>query len=671
MKTAEAKTASVARMQKANQSFFSKEAEGNFFGSNNARKPSFFKSPTAYGINSSAKLQTKLTIGQHNDKYEQEADSMADTVVQRLNAPGVLVKNETVQTKPLATSIVPLVQTKCTHCEEEEKLQTKMDETSAVTASPTIESNLYASKGNGRSLSDVTKLQMENAFGADFSGIRIHNDSSAVQMNKDLQAQAFTHEHDIYFNAGKYDTNSTTGKHLLAHELTHTIQQGASLLIRKQPALKKNTEIDARKTAPAIQRSMGFEFQTRNKITTNQDRKFPRKFGKYFHKGKTGVEMQTDTGSVLEFETAPFRTWSKLEAQIQEAVDIVRAINNSFGEDPVFSWNEEHRRSKMFTFSEEKRMEKLIPLKKGEQLKVDIRDPEFVAAIQSSEGLALSQYESLLREHEKPEFIDPVINDANGILDAAKKANKKIGATVNTDNLRGFLQVIVNYITRGQEVLSTPAHVSPVKARFRLMHRTSFSSMFNSLLGADEKTLFKYIIANNVIPKTLKLDANDPLFAEGYWGHFDNMMALFQDGKITALSTEDKEDIHDCASKVKPPPHIDASKCGKNVPQSNITINQWLLSIISKDIDLLSPPHRGASSMGKLKVPSKGEEKQLAIFETRGYRRDRTQPFYKWVDFAETLFQQAAECRKRPDTGTDLIYDGTNRFTWGLCLFPD
>jgi len=65
----------------------------------------------------------------------------------------------------------------------------------------------------------------EPRFGVDFSGVRVHTDSNAVQMNRELNAQAFTHGRDIYFGAGKYNLGTTSGKRLLAHELTHVVQQ--------------------------------------------------------------------------------------------------------------------------------------------------------------------------------------------------------------------------------------------------------------------------------------------------------------------------------------------------------------------------------------------------------------------------------------------------------------
>ncbi len=66
---------------------------------------------------------------------------------------------------------------------------------------------------------------MEPRFGTDFSNVKVHTDSSAVQMNQDIQAQAFTHGQDIYFNSGKYSPDTNEGKSLLAHELTHVVQQ--------------------------------------------------------------------------------------------------------------------------------------------------------------------------------------------------------------------------------------------------------------------------------------------------------------------------------------------------------------------------------------------------------------------------------------------------------------
>ncbi len=203
-------------------------------------------------------IQPKLSIGKLGDKHEVEADAMADKVVNSTTSQGAVQKMESteedVQQKPLAASITPLiqkqseaseeenVQAKCADCDQEEKVQ-RMEEEENVqrmeeeeeavqtkpegknNASPKVESSLKNSKGNGRRMSKSVKNDMESGFGADFSQVKIHTDDNAVQMNKQLKAQAFTHGNDVYFNQGKYNPSSAEGKHLLAHELTHTIQQ--------------------------------------------------------------------------------------------------------------------------------------------------------------------------------------------------------------------------------------------------------------------------------------------------------------------------------------------------------------------------------------------------------------------------------------------------------------
>ena len=174
-------------------------------------------------------LQRKLTIGSANDAYEQEADRVADQVV----------KMDTVQTDATPTTGA-LVQRKCAACEHDEHVQKKplattisplIQKTAAATgtdggtASNAITNQINASKGNGHTMDNSTQHFMESRFGNDFSGVRIHTGSQAIQMSRDLNAQAFTVGNDIYFNEGKYNPDSTQGKHLLAHELTHTIQQ--------------------------------------------------------------------------------------------------------------------------------------------------------------------------------------------------------------------------------------------------------------------------------------------------------------------------------------------------------------------------------------------------------------------------------------------------------------
>ena len=91
---------------------------------------------------------------------------------------------------------------------------------------PTVVDDAIRSGGNP--LDGETRSFMENRFGYDFSNVKIHNDSLAASSARSIQALAYTHGNNIVFNEGQYAPGTTSGRRLLAHELTHTIQQGAA-----------------------------------------------------------------------------------------------------------------------------------------------------------------------------------------------------------------------------------------------------------------------------------------------------------------------------------------------------------------------------------------------------------------------------------------------------------
>jgi hypothetical protein len=90
---------------------------------------------------------------------------------------------------------------------------------------PAIESSIQGARGGGAPLDAGVRGHMESAFGADFSGVRVHTDARAHALNDAVQARAFTTETDVFFRSGEYDPGSSAGKELLAHELTHVVQQ--------------------------------------------------------------------------------------------------------------------------------------------------------------------------------------------------------------------------------------------------------------------------------------------------------------------------------------------------------------------------------------------------------------------------------------------------------------
>ena len=96
----------------------------------------------------------------------------------------------------------------------------------APEVTPAIERNIGRMQGGGKPLDDQSRTFFEQRMEADFSNVRIHTDTNAIQTSRDINARAFTVGNNIAFNSGEYNPNTAVGKHLLAHELTHTIQQG-------------------------------------------------------------------------------------------------------------------------------------------------------------------------------------------------------------------------------------------------------------------------------------------------------------------------------------------------------------------------------------------------------------------------------------------------------------
>lgn len=196
------------------------------------------------GVMQTLNLQAKLAIGAPGDQYEQEADTVAAQVVDQINAPQTIQQpiqrqdmpeeeDEKLQMKPLG-GIIQRQETP----EEDEKLQMKpLVQRSTETATPasaSLEASIGSARGQGQPLGDNVRGSMEQAFGADFSSVRVHSDTQSDQLNQSIQARAFTTGQDIFFRQGEYQPGNRGGQELLAHELTHVVQQNGSLAQAKK-----------------------------------------------------------------------------------------------------------------------------------------------------------------------------------------------------------------------------------------------------------------------------------------------------------------------------------------------------------------------------------------------------------------------------------------------------
>ena len=175
-------------------------------------------------------LQRKLTINQPGDAFEQEADRVADKVM-RMADPAVT-------REPVATSGMGAKLQRCScgksadtgsQCEECKSQAMQLQRSpaapvGAATAPPIVHDVLNSP---GRPLDMATRSFIEPRFGADFSNVRVHTDAKAAESAKAVGALAYTVGKDIVFATGQYNTASSAGNKLLAHELAHTVQQGS------------------------------------------------------------------------------------------------------------------------------------------------------------------------------------------------------------------------------------------------------------------------------------------------------------------------------------------------------------------------------------------------------------------------------------------------------------
>lgn len=184
-------------------------------------------------------LQTKLTVGPAGDRYEQEADRVAKDVVSHVGASAATA-DKGAQRQPEEEELM-MSRLQRQSIEDEELLQGKWlqrqgIEDEELMMKPVVgmeggdldsatDSAIDAARGGGSPLPDPVRRDMEGALGSDFSGVRVHTGSQSDQLNESLSARAFTTGNDIFIRNGDYQPTTSGGQELLAHELTHVVQQ--------------------------------------------------------------------------------------------------------------------------------------------------------------------------------------------------------------------------------------------------------------------------------------------------------------------------------------------------------------------------------------------------------------------------------------------------------------
>lgn len=191
------------------------QQEQTFFG--DAVHDSFFKPAVALP---QANIQRKCADCEKEEKVQRMAGPKEAEKVQRAPEKKEEEKVQRLPEKKEEDKVQRAPEKK-----EEEKLQKKESATAAPLPTHAVGSYIGSINGKGQPMDKQTRSFYENRIGADFSNVKIHTGGAAAESAKDIHAQAYAYGNHIVFNEGKYRPETSEGKHLLAHELAHVVQQ--------------------------------------------------------------------------------------------------------------------------------------------------------------------------------------------------------------------------------------------------------------------------------------------------------------------------------------------------------------------------------------------------------------------------------------------------------------
>lgn len=177
-------------------------------------------------------ISPKLTVNEQGDKYEREAERVADAVMRMPDPESTVETQEKVPSDRIQRMCArcqrryrqgkPL---NCETCEPELQHYEEASMGGKATHSDGFEQAAEVSREPGKPLSEGPQSFFENRMGEDFGDVRIHTGRDADRAAQSIDARAFTLGDDIVFRSGEYQPNTQDGKRLLAHELTHVVQQ--------------------------------------------------------------------------------------------------------------------------------------------------------------------------------------------------------------------------------------------------------------------------------------------------------------------------------------------------------------------------------------------------------------------------------------------------------------
>jgi hypothetical protein len=185
-------------------------------------------------------IQAKLHVGAANDSYEREADNVAGAVMTMSEPPVQRSEEEEMEGEQIQAKRSDIQRAEEEEMEDEQIQAKRLDIQRASVdmmgefdVEGDVEQGIQKTSGGGQPLADSARSFFEPRFGHEFENVHVHVDSQADSLNRSIQARAFTKGSDIYFASGEYQPESSSGRSLLAHELTHVIQQTGGSPTRK------------------------------------------------------------------------------------------------------------------------------------------------------------------------------------------------------------------------------------------------------------------------------------------------------------------------------------------------------------------------------------------------------------------------------------------------------
>ena len=595
-------------------------------------------------------VQAKLEIGPANDVYEQEADRVAHQVVDKINSltketiPGQEIREEKEVQRKSGVGIGVHQDaregvTKVRHTPRQRLTvnRTVNGEGQRLEASAELEASIQGKRGRGQPLDESVREPMEQEFGADFRGVRVHKDTKSARLNQLIQAKAFTTGEDIFFRAGAYEPGSRGGQELLAHELTHVVQQNG-----------RQASKNPQQHSQVIQRmgDFGIEYETPaemyhesedeelepvpdgEKITNPDARNW------YIESDSGHIEFITTRGKIDHTRAAleniakevgmikeNTRQENLQEKEINNRINVplkelspTVAADNTVGDVWATKKPAAYNGKIQFTGN--------IPIKDYPALMKQLSELKFIAYAgnlldqhQDNQGTEESKKFTALHALETPagkymlspqkrKMIETTKNKSEVVVKAIEGA---IGNLQSRDELKGLIQLMLDYASQ----INRQGKSMNLKESITVMTRADFNSIYHKSITRDDRELIRgnHDGIAELITKALQ-EVIDEIRREKDENYEPKNLLLGRQVERTAGELEREENKED-----------------------NIEIRQWVDSVIGQGISGLEDlPEKkdwlssdkllndtDAKAMGKQEVRDRAESGDwLVPFEYRG-----------------------------------------------------